>query len=172
MGTQTTTRAKQIWAVHLPSLITPRPVTEPEAPRRATLVAAVAVATAATTTRHTSRRVVPRTRRQQLLGRLSLQWRLWWLVNAIQHRQQDSNFNLSSAPRLLVRDMINNNLFRQLQRPPAPRLDSIECRSGDFSRLDSIEHRAPKGATHIHVGLRPPHEPSARVTGTCVLELI
>merc|ERR1711943_108529 len=65
MGTQTTTRAKQIWAVHLPDLITPRPVTEPEAPRRATLVAAVAVATAATTTRHTSRRVVPRTRRQQ-----------------------------------------------------------------------------------------------------------
>merc|ERR1711943_68396 len=65
MGTQTTTRAKQIWAVHLPSLITSRPVTEPEAPRRATLVAAVAVATAATTTRHTSRRVVPRTRRQQ-----------------------------------------------------------------------------------------------------------
>ena len=51
--------------MHLPSLITPRPVTEPEAPRRATLVAAVAVATAATTTRHTSRRVVPRTRRQQ-----------------------------------------------------------------------------------------------------------
>merc|ERR1711881_292452 len=60
MGTQTT-----IWAVHLQSLITPRPVTEPEAPRRATLVAVVAVATAATTTRHMSRRVVPRTRRQQ-----------------------------------------------------------------------------------------------------------
>ena len=51
--------------MHLQSLITPRPVTEPEAPRRATLVAVVAVATAATTTRHTSRRVVPRTRRQQ-----------------------------------------------------------------------------------------------------------
>merc|ERR1711959_458029 len=60
MGIQTT-----IWAVHLQSLITPRPVTEPEAPRRATPVAVVAVATAATTTRHTSRRVVPRTRRQQ-----------------------------------------------------------------------------------------------------------
>merc|ERR1712167_79492 len=65
MGIQTTTRAKQIWAVHLPDLITPRPATEPEAPRRATLVAVVAGATAATTTRHTSRRVVPRTRRQQ-----------------------------------------------------------------------------------------------------------
>merc|ERR1712100_990296 len=65
MGTQTTTRAKQIWAVHLPDLITPRPVTEPEAPRRATLVAAVVVATAATTTRHTSRRGVPHTRRQE-----------------------------------------------------------------------------------------------------------
>merc|ERR1712230_305384 len=64
MGTQTTTRAKQTWAVHLPDLITPRPATEPEAPRRATLVAVV-VATAATTTTHTSRRGVPRTRRQQ-----------------------------------------------------------------------------------------------------------
>ena len=48
----------------LPSLLTPRPVTEPEAPRRATLVAVV-VATAATTTTHTSRRGVPHTRRQQ-----------------------------------------------------------------------------------------------------------
>merc|ERR1711939_588668 len=63
-NTRTTTRAKQIWAVHLPDRITPRPATEPEAPRRATLVAVV-VATAATTTRHTSRRVVPHTRRQQ-----------------------------------------------------------------------------------------------------------
>merc|ERR1712100_581622 len=54
-------------AVHLPSLITPRPVTEPEAPHRDTLVAVVAVgpATAVTTTTPMSRRGVPHTRRQQ-----------------------------------------------------------------------------------------------------------
>merc|ERR1711959_164126 len=116
--------------------------------------------------RRLGRVVVPRlSQQQQLLGRLilSLQWRLWRLGNAIQHRQQDSNFNLWSAQDSSS-DTMNNNLLRQLRRPPDPRLDSIECRSGGFSRLDSIEHRAPKGANHIHVGLRPPHEPSARVT--------
>ena len=53
--------------MHLPDLITPRPVTEPEAPHRATLVAVVAVApaTAVTTTTPMSRRGVPHTRRQQ-----------------------------------------------------------------------------------------------------------
>merc|ERR1711959_774149 len=103
--------------------------------------------------RRLGRVVVPRlSQQQQLLGRLilSLQWRLWRLGNAIQHRQQDSNFNLWSAQDSSS-DTMNNNLLRQLRRPPDP-------------RLDSIEHRAPKGANHIHVGLRPPHEPSARVT--------